>query len=270
MHRTICLDVLDAPSKRNFNDLSEYAVDDPSDSKPVPWFYRRLQRPFLTCSPIVSGTIERHAHIWSRCQNHTNLASGLFAPKQSEVQPFRLCLPSFVGITLAFVFVASAFGAPTSAPSNLRGTGYNIGDTPFDFTGVDQLGNQVSLYKLYGESVVLDYGAVWCTPCNLEASQGLLSQTVEQRDQSARSCSIRPSIAAESEYSTSNSVRRAALGQSVRAQLSSLDHTRSRIQHCYQPVSKLWLRIGCSGWSFPNPRRVGPRFEDYRASNGRG
>jgi hypothetical protein len=116
--------------------------------------------------------------IWSRCQNLANLASGLFVPKQSEVQRFRLYLPSFVGITLAFVFVASAFGAPTSAPPNLRGTGYNTGDTPFDFTSIDQLGNQVSLYELYREFVVLDYGAMWCLPCQVEASQGLLTQAV--------------------------------------------------------------------------------------------
>src|SRR5262249_15967602 len=45
-------------------------------------------------------------------------------------------------------------------------------------TGVDQFGNQVSLYDLYGEFVVLDYAATWCLPCNLEASQGLLTQAV--------------------------------------------------------------------------------------------
>jgi peroxiredoxin len=74
--------------------------------------------------------------------------------------------------------VTSSFGAPGSAPPNLRGTGYNIGDTAFDFTGVDQFGNQVSLYELYGEFVVLDFCAMWCPPCNLEARQGLLTQAV--------------------------------------------------------------------------------------------
>src|SRR5262249_53770006 len=45
---------------------------------------------------------------------------------------------------------------------------------------IDQFGNQVSLYELYGEFVVLDYCAMWCEPCNIEASQGLLTQAVSE------------------------------------------------------------------------------------------
>jgi peroxiredoxin len=118
--------------------------------------------------------------LWSRFHHQANLPRGVFDHRQSEVQRsrFRAFLPSFVVSTMVLVLVTSAFGGPTSAPPNLRGTGYNIGDTPFDFTGVDQFGNQVSLYELYGEFVVLDFCAMWCPPCNLEASQGLLTQAV--------------------------------------------------------------------------------------------
>jgi AhpC/TSA family len=92
----------------------------------------------------------------------------------SRVWPL-LC--TFVGITTLLLLVATGFGN-VDAPRSLKGTGFNIGDTAFDFTGIDQFGNQSSLYDLYGQFVVFDYCAAWCLPCRLEARDGLLIQPI--------------------------------------------------------------------------------------------
>jgi peroxiredoxin len=84
---------------------------------------------------------------------------------------------AFLGITSFLLLVTANFGN-VDAPRNLKGTGYNIGDTAFDFTGIDQFGNQSSLYDLYGQFVVFDYCAEWCAPCQQEAREGLLIQSV--------------------------------------------------------------------------------------------
>src|SRR5262245_29479036 len=86
-------------------------------------------------------------------------------------------LRAFVRTASFLVFVAAGFGN-IEAPRSLKGTGFNIGDTAFDFTGIDQFGNQSSLYDLYGQFVVFDYCAAWCLPCQLEARDGLLIQPI--------------------------------------------------------------------------------------------
>ncbi len=84
------------------------------------------------------------------------------------------CLGIGVALLLTMVEPARAL----DAPRKLRGTGYSVGETAFDFTGVDQAGNPVSLYQFYGGFVLLDFTAAWCVPSQLEARNGLLTQAI--------------------------------------------------------------------------------------------
>ncbi len=54
-------------------------------------------------------------------------------------------------------------------PAGLTGTGVGVGDIVYDFTLVDQDGNDVQLYQFYGRVVQLVLFAAWCGPCNEEA-----------------------------------------------------------------------------------------------------
>jgi thiol-disulfide isomerase/thioredoxin len=47
----------------------------------------------------------------------------------------------------------------------------NIGDHPCNFTLKDQNNNDVSLYDFYGDTIVLDFSAMWCGPCNVAATE---------------------------------------------------------------------------------------------------
>lgn len=46
-------------------------------------------------------------------------------------------------------------------PGDLAGTGYREGDIAYDFTVVDQFGDEVQLYQFYGQVIVLDLFAEW-------------------------------------------------------------------------------------------------------------
>jgi peroxiredoxin len=85
------------------------------------------------------------------------------------------CLGVSLALLITMVTPAYAF----DAPRRLRGAGYAVGDTAFDVTGVDQSGNQVSLYQFYGEFVLLDFTAQWCAPSQMEARNGSLTQIIE-------------------------------------------------------------------------------------------
>jgi len=49
-------------------------------------------------------------------------------------------------------------------------TGFAVGDQFMDLEGVDQFGNEVSLYQFWGHVILIDYSAGWCPPCRAVAA----------------------------------------------------------------------------------------------------
>ncbi|MCP4922218.1 MAG: hypothetical protein GY913_35400 [Proteobacteria bacterium] len=46
-------------------------------------------------------------------------------------------------------------------PGDLEGTGFREGDIAYNFTAVDQYGDEVELYQFHGQVIVLDMFAEW-------------------------------------------------------------------------------------------------------------
>jgi thiol-disulfide isomerase/thioredoxin len=53
----------------------------------------------------------------------------------------------------------------STPPTGLEGEGFDVGDTPFDFRLGDQFGDTLSLWQLYGYTIVMDVSTIWCAPC---------------------------------------------------------------------------------------------------------
>lgn len=49
----------------------------------------------------------------------------------------------------------------SDVPEDLEGTGYNAGDTAYNFTLNDQFGDEVELYQFFGQVILLDVYAEW-------------------------------------------------------------------------------------------------------------
>lgn len=79
---------------------------------------------------------------------------------------FRKNASRLVKMILAVFMVALILPsiAYAEAPVNIAGTGYNVGDTAYDFSGPNEDGNTVSLYQFYGRYTILAYDAAWCQP----------------------------------------------------------------------------------------------------------
>ena len=63
-------------------------------------------------------------------------------------------------------WVAPENSWPTSAPpSSLQGEGCKAGEVLEDHRGLDQFGDEVSLWQFYGTCTLVDIGTMWCGPC---------------------------------------------------------------------------------------------------------
>lgn len=54
--------------------------------------------------------------------------------------------------------------------------GYNVGQVPPDFSRTDQFGDDVCLWQMAGNYVVLDVSALWCVPCQIIAESVACTQ----------------------------------------------------------------------------------------------
>lgn len=65
-----------------------------------------------------------------------------------------------------------------SCAGSTQGTGNTVGQVAMDFTLTDQNGDDVTLHDFCGRAVLLVASAMWCGPCQSEASE--LAHTYDQ------------------------------------------------------------------------------------------
>ncbi len=53
----------------------------------------------------------------------------------------------------------------SAPPSTLQGEGCRVGDVLDDHRGLDQHGDEVSLWQFYGSCMLVDISTMWCGPC---------------------------------------------------------------------------------------------------------
>lgn len=64
-----------------------------------------------------------------------------------------------------------ALNARGQLPDQSSPIGHAIGDYAPDFIALDQSGRHRALSEFAGQFVILDFSAIWCGPCDLEAGQ---------------------------------------------------------------------------------------------------
>ena len=63
-------------------------------------------------------------------------------------------------------WVAPENGWPMATPpAGLVGVGFSDGQVVPDVRGLDQRGDEVSLWQFYGTLMVIDISTIWCAPC---------------------------------------------------------------------------------------------------------
>jgi thiol-disulfide isomerase/thioredoxin len=76
-------------------------------------------------------------------------------------------------------------------PADLRSQGFSKGDVPEDLRGLDQFGEEVSLWQFYGDIIVVDISTIWCAPCQ-ELAEGVEETWLEYRDQGVTYITVMP------------------------------------------------------------------------------
>ena len=76
------------------------------------------------------------------------------------------CQPSKVDITEGD---ADSTLAQDQSPITWTECGYEPGDHPCDFELMNQDGDMVTLYELYGKPIVIDFSTMWCYYCQVSA-----------------------------------------------------------------------------------------------------
>ena len=87
--------------------------------------------------------------------------------------------------------------APTNSwdinevPEELRAQGFTKDDVPEDLRGLDQFGDEVSLWQFYGDIVVVDISTMWCAPCQ-ELAEGVEETWLEYKDLGVKYITVMP------------------------------------------------------------------------------